>query len=140
MPRRRPRSKESHDTFLPEAELETLAALHQLGEAEAAQVREALASFRPMTHASMATLLRRLEERGLVEHRKAESGRAFLYRATVGARSTYRSLITRVLERVFRGDPLALFSSLVDSRPLDERELARLRTLVDELGARRKKR
>jgi BlaI family penicillinase repressor len=140
MPRRRPRSKDSQDTFLPEAELETLAALHQLGEAEASRVREALAGFRPMTHASIATLLRRLEERGLVEHRKADSGRAFLYRATVGARATHGALIRRVLERVFGGDPLALFSSLVDSRPLDARELARLRTLVDALDARRKKR
>lgn len=140
MPRRRQRSKESQDTFLPDAELETLAALHRLGETEAARLREALSAFRPMTHASMATLLRRLEARELVRRRKADGGRAFLYRATVGARTTYRSLVQRILERVFGDDALALFSTLVDSRPLDDREVARLRALVDELGTGRKKR
>jgi len=140
MTRRRPRSKESTDSFLPEAELETLAALHELGEAEASQLRGALAKFRPMTHASMATLLRRLEERGLVSHCKAESGKAFVYSATVRPTATYRSLMKRVLERVFRNDALALVSTLVDAKPLKDEEIDRLRTLVDELDSRRRKR
>ena len=122
---------------LPDAELEVLACLHDLGEAEVVEIRRALARFRPLSHASVSTLLRRLESRGLVARRKGPVGKSLLYAALPAAQATYRSLLNRMLDRVFAGDPVRLVSSLVSSRRLSRDELRRLRSIVDDLEANR---
>jgi predicted transcriptional regulator len=122
---------------LPDAELEVLACLHELGEVEVAEIRRALARFRPLSHASVSTLLRRLEGRGLVSRRKGPVGKSLLWAALPSAQATYRGLLTRLLDRVFAGDPVRLVSSLVSSRRLSGDELRRLRSIVDELEAKR---
>lgn len=124
------------DEPLPEAELEVLVRLHQAGEAEASEIRRRLAPVRPLSHASVMTLLGRLEAKGLVRRRKAEVGKAFVYSATRDPETTYRGVIGRVLERVFAGDPVALVSSLFGARAPNEQQLERLRSLVEELEAK----
>ncbi|HEU4520573.1 MAG TPA: BlaI/MecI/CopY family transcriptional regulator [Thermoanaerobaculia bacterium] len=132
MIRRKSRTTGSDD-FLPEAELEVLAVLHEQGEAEAAAIRDALAPYRRLTHASVATLLRRLEDRGLVTRRKADSGRAFVYSATRKAAGTQRGIIERMLQRIFRDRPVSLVASLFEVRTPDENEIAELRSLLDSM-------
>jgi predicted transcriptional regulator len=133
-PRRRPRSPDNPgDDSLPEAELEVLACLHAAGEAEAAEVRRRLSPFRPMSHASVLTLLRRLERKDLVRRRPAATGKAHLYRAVPEPGATYRGVAGRLLRRVFAGDAVSLVASVFDGRPPDAEELARLRALVAEL-------
>ena len=119
--------------LLPEAELELLAFLHAHGESDPGTVRQAVHAFRPLSHSSVATLLRRLEGRGLVVRRKAPSGKAFLYRATQEAGSTYRGVLARLVKRVFRGDRMSLVSTLFDARKPTEAEIAELQDLVDRL-------
>jgi predicted transcriptional regulator len=139
MVRRKSRSPEAPPDagLLPEAELELLAFLHTHGEADPGAVREAVRTFRPLSHSSVVTLLRRLEARGLVVRRKAPAGKAFLYRATREAGSTYRSVLARLVKRVFRGDRVSLVSTLFDVRKPTEAEIAELQDLVDRLQAPR---
>ena len=118
---------------LPDAELEVLAVLHQRGESDATELRLALEAYRPMGHASISTLLRRLEARGLVTRRRAEQGKAYLYTPVPKAADTYRSTIRRLLERVFRNDSLSLVSALFSVRPPSEKEARELRRLVHGL-------
>lgn len=124
---------------LPEAELEVLACVHQQGEAEAAAIRERLNPFRPMTHASVVTLLRRLEDKSLVTKRKGERGKAFIYSATQEPGTTYRQVVGRLLDRVFGGSKLTLVSSLFESKAPTEEELAQLSELVDRLHGKKRK-
>jgi len=135
MVRRKSRSPEAPPDagLLPEAELELLAFLHGHGEADPGTVRQAVQAFRPLSHSSVVTLLRRLEARGLVARRKAPKGKAFLYRATSEAGSTYRGVLARLVKRVFRGDRLSLVSTLFDVRKPTEAEIAELQHLVDRL-------
>ena len=114
-----------------------MACLHEFGEVEVAEIRRALARFRPLSHASVSTLLRRLERRGLVARRKGPVGKSLLWSALPSAQTTYRGLLARLLDRVFAGDPVRLVSSLVSSRRLSTEELRRLRSIVDELEAKR---
>ena len=136
-PRAQSKSPEAAAAQLPEAELEVLACLHRLGEAEVAEIRRALERFRPLSHASVSTLLRRLERRGLVSRRKGPVGKTLLYAPLPAAQATYRGLLTRLLDRVFADDPVRLVSSLLSARRLSPEELRRLRSIVDDLGARR---
>jgi predicted transcriptional regulator len=132
----RPRGAGERAATLPEAELETLAALHELGEAEVREVRARLAAFRALGHASVTTLLRRLEEKGLVRRRRADHGKAFLYSAVPAADVTYGGVVRRLLARVFGGDGVALVSSLFSVSPPDRTEVERLRSLLAELERR----
>ncbi len=118
---------------IPEAELEVLACLDRLGGATARQLREAMGSYRPMAHGSVMTLLKRLEARGLVGHRKAASGKAFVFHPTEEARSTYAGVLERLRERIFGGDAVALMASLFDAAPPDADQIVELQALIDRL-------
>jgi len=137
--RRRPRSPDSppHQSLLPEAELEVLAVLRTAGEATAAEVREGLAPFRPMSHASVSTLLARLGRKRLVRRRKATVGKAYLYSASAGSSKPFGREVERVVKRLFGGDSADLFASLLGEHEPSRDELERLKGLVDELWRER---
>lgn len=121
---------------LPDAELEVLASLWRGGAATVRQVREAMQEYRPMSHASAFTLLRRLEAKGLVRREKAPAGKAFVFRPTTRPGRTYRRVVKDLLDRVFGGSPVTMVSSLFETRPPTKEELDELQALLD--GLRRK--
>jgi predicted transcriptional regulator len=131
-------SRKSGD-FVPEAELEVLAALDEHGEADAMTLRASLAPYRPLSHASVVTLLRRLEARGLVDRRKADSGKAFVYFPTREARETFREILDRMLTRIFRDRPVSLVASLFDVRKPSAKEIDELRSLLDDIQRKKKR-
>lgn len=122
----------------PDAELEVLACLWRRGEATAREIRETMAPYRPLAHASVVTLLTRLEGKGLVRRRKAETGKAFVYSATKAPTSTQRRVVGDLVERIFGGDGNALVASLVESQEMDAGQIEHLQELLD--GLKRKKR
>jgi predicted transcriptional regulator len=124
---------------LPEAELEVLACLLRQGPATAAQIRQSLASFRPLTHGSVLTLLKRLSERGLVTREKSGQGKAFAYRPTRRSSPSFRKVLKRLMERVFGGDPVALVAALLESSPPNPEEVLQIRKMLDELQNREAK-
>ena len=123
----------------PEAELEVLACLREKGEQDARAVRQALEEVRPLSHSSVATLLRRLESKGLVERRPAPVGKAFLYRASERSAAAVDGVLRRLVARVFGGDRLSVVSTLY-SGPVNEKDVRNLRRLVDELRRRERRR
>ena len=125
---------------LPEAELEVLACLWQRGEATAREVREAIEPYRPLAHASVLTLLGRLESKGLIARRKADTGKAFVYRPTKKPDPTYRRLMADTLERVFGGNGIAMVASLFAAKAPTAEELTELENLLDDLKRRQKRR
>ena len=111
-----------------------LAVLFDAEEATARTVREQLAKKRPMAHGSVVTLLRRLEDRGLVRRRPAETGRAFVYFPTKKAFHTQLGIVERMLRRIFRDRPVSLVASLFEVRKPDAKEIAQLRSLLDTMA------
>ena len=91
-----------------------------------------------MTHGSTMTLLGRLEEKSLVTRRKADSGKAYVYRPTARATTTLKQQPRKLLQRVFGGDLVLFVSSLLESTPPDEAELDELQSMLDELKQRKK--
>lgn len=120
------------DDALPDAEMEVLAVLHTRGPSDAAEIRHALKGYRPMTHASVLTLLGRLEAKGLVSREKAPVGKAFVYSATAPKR-VYGGLMRRMLRRIFGDDPAKLVATLFDARPPTAEELRQIRELVERM-------
>jgi len=118
---------------LPDAELDVMTCLWNTTVATARQIRETLHNRRPMAHASVCTLLNRLEAKGLVVRERAPEGKAFLYRAITQPDRAHRRLVRNLLDRVFGGNGVALVASLLESRPPTESEISELERLLKDL-------
>ncbi|HVX60932.1 MAG TPA: BlaI/MecI/CopY family transcriptional regulator [Pirellulales bacterium] len=125
---------------LPDAELEVMACLWKHGAMSARQVREAMAAYRPMTHAAVSTLLKRLQDKGMAAREKGPVGKAFLFRAAVPPRRTYRRIVAELTERIFGGNGLALVSTLFETHPPTAEQIDELQRLVDRHRPGRKPR
>jgi BlaI family penicillinase repressor len=129
-----------HDPKFPEAEADVLAALFDAEEATARALREALERRRPMAHGTVVTLLRRLEARGLVKRRKADQGKAFVYRPAKGHARTFGPGASSLVQRAFGGRPAALVASLFETRPPSAQEIDELEALVEQLRQDKRRR
>lgn len=92
--------------------------------ATAEQVREALQARYPLKDSSVRTLLRRLEARGLLTHRV--SGKVFVYRAKLPARSVAARAVQHIIDRFCAGSVEQFLVGMVDEQVLPLRELERL--------------
>lgn len=117
---------------IPDAELEVLACLWKHGQLTARSIRERMADYRPMTHAAVSTLLKRLQDKGMVAREKGPVGKAFLYRAQGNPRKTYRRIVGDLIERIFSGSGTALISTLLEAHPLSAEEIDELQKLLDD--------
>ncbi len=94
------------------------------------EVWAALGSTRAPT--TIATMLKKMEGRGLVEHRA--EGRQFIYRPLVSEAEVRRSLVGELCKRLFDGDANSLMAHLVQEREIDAGDLERLRARIAEAG------
>ena len=115
---------------LSDLQLAIMRCLWQHGEATSAQVHRDLEPERGLAPTTVATMLRRMEARGVIDHRTA--GRQFIYRAIVSEGDVRRTMVGELTGRLFRGDPAALVNHILTEGEIDARELARLRALIDE--------
>lgn len=91
---------------LTDLQLGVMQVLWKEGEATAAEVRLGLAGTRSLAPTTVATMLARLERKGLVAHRTR--GRKYVFHARVGEEEVRRALVDGVLRRFFGGDRAAL--------------------------------
>ncbi len=117
------------------AELDILQMLWERGASTAREIREAIEPHRPLAHASVATILNRLHQKGLVEFRKADRGKAFLYEARHEQEHVQSSAVKKFARRLFAGDAVSLVSALVETEPLSPRQIQELRRMLDEQEA-----
>ena len=108
--------------------------LWERGEATTAEVHEALREARGLAPTTIATMLRKMEDKGVVAHRAF--GRQFVYRPTVTEDLVRRSMVGELVERLFGGDPKALVAHLVSEHEIAPGELGELRRRVG--GGRRR--
>lgn len=106
-----------------------MAVLWERGEATTADVHEALRAERGLALTTIATMLRKMEDKGVVAHRA--EGRQFVYRPTVTQAAVRESMVGELVERVFGGDANALVAHLVSQHEIDARELSSLRRRLD---------
>ena len=121
---------------LGELQLAILRTLWQQGEASVAEVHETLRD-RRLALTTIATMLRKMEEKGLVQHR--ENGRQFLYRSKVDPDLVQKNLVGELVTRLFDGDPLALVNHLLRAGDIELAELDELRRTVADAERRQKK-
>lgn len=119
---------------LTELQISILRLLWTGGERTVAEIWEALHAERGLAQTTVATLLTRLERRGVVA-RRAEQ-RQYLYRALVTEAEVRRSMVEELTDRLFEGDVTALVNHLLTSQEIAPGDLARLRTMIDAAESR----
>ena len=115
---------------LTELQLDILRVLWTKGEQPVAAVHAALAPTRDLAPTTVATLLKRLANRGIVTHRT--EGRQFLYRALVSEEEATRTMLDETLDKLFAGDVPAMMAQLLRSRDVAAGDLERIRALLDD--------
>ena len=118
---------------LTDLQLSVMRVLWARGEATVYDVQEGLRPERDLANATVATLLTRLEKRGVVA-RRAE-GRHHLYRALVDEAVVRRSMVAELRDMLFGGSSAALISHLLDGREIAEGDLERVKRMLEEHDA-----
>lgn len=98
-----------------------------------AQLHADLQGEKELAYTTIATMLRKMEARGLVKHRA--EGRTFLYRAAVPEKAVTQGLANHLVDRLFEGSLTDVVSHLLSTREVCLEELSELERLI----ARRKK-
>jgi len=113
---------------LTDLQIEIMRVLWTRGEATVLEVHRELHPTRRLAQATVATLLARLEKKGVLEHRSV--GRQFVFRARVSEAEVRRAALVRVADRLFGGDIPALVRQLLGERPVGPGELDEIRALL----------
>jgi BlaI family transcriptional regulator, penicillinase repressor len=113
------------DVVLSDVQIALMRVLWARGECSTAEVAEVLAQERGMKHTTAATLLTRLEKRGVVALRR--DARQLYYTALISEPEVRRSMVSELLGSLFGGDARALVSHLVAEEEIAPGDLERLR-------------
>ncbi len=108
-------------------EMDVMAVLWALESATVAQVRDRLED--DLAYNTVLTVLRILQSKGLVAHRKV--GRAHWFHPTLERGEAGRTLLGRLRDKVFAGSGEMLMTQLVSDEELSPEALRRLRGLLD---------
>jgi BlaI family transcriptional regulator, penicillinase repressor len=123
--------KKSHRLHrLGDLQLRILQLLWERRELPAAGVHAALQPERSLAPTTVATMLAKMEARGLLVHR--EQGRAFIYRPAVEAGEVTRGLGDYFVQRLFAGSVAGAVMHLLRTGEVSRRELDQLEKLIKE--------
>ena len=121
--------KARRKTVLPtRAELRLLQVLWQLGQATVEEVVNHSHSSPKPNYKTVQTLLRIMEQKGLVRH--ASRGRVFVFEPRVTREEVGRLSVRTLMEQTFGGSPAELLVNLLEAGPANENELDELEALI----------
>lgn len=113
-----------------DGELAILRVLWDAGPSGLGAIHEALEAARPVAVTTVATMLKTMLEKGLVE--RGDGPKGYVWSARLTRKAAATGLIGKVVSHVFDGSARRLVAHLIEDGELDERERAELRRLLDE--------
>jgi BlaI family transcriptional regulator, penicillinase repressor len=115
---------------LGDLQLKIMKVLWERSQATVAEVHESLPAEADLAYTTIATMLRKMEARGLVSHRVEE--RKFLYRPLVKEREVANKMSAHFIEGLFEGSLANMVSHLLKTQEISREELERLAKLIAE--------
>ena len=128
---------DARDVALSELQIAVMRVLWQRAEASVVDIAAILGEERGLKYTTVATLLTRLEKRGVVAQRR--EGRQLVYHAQVTEPNVRRSMVADLIGSLFGGDPHALVAHLVKESEIAPGDLERVRKRLVKGGTRRQK-
>jgi predicted transcriptional regulator len=114
---------------LTELQIAVLRLLWERGEASVAEIWEALYAERKLAQTTVATIVARLQRRGVLTRRTRD--RQFVYKTLLTEADVQHSMVSELTERLFAGDVTALVSHLLSARDMSPGDLARVREMIE---------
>ncbi|MEM8713419.1 MAG: BlaI/MecI/CopY family transcriptional regulator [Planctomycetota bacterium] len=108
--------------------------LWERGEMPVADVHQALLEERGLALTTIATMLTKMEKKGVVSRRI--EGRGFVYAASISEKEVNRSMVSDLTDQLFRGDAAALVSHLLTEQQIDRGELNAIKELIERHATR----
>ena len=115
---------------LSEAQLEIMNVVWERGSCTVSEVVEALNKQRPIARNTVLTVMTRLSEKGWLIQETV--GRAHRYVAARKRASVQKSMVRRLLDAAFGGNPDGLIMAMVDDGALSAEDLEQIRRRLDE--------
>ena len=115
------------DLHLTQRELDIMSVLWDLGEATVTEVRDRVDP--DLAYTSISTMIRTLEAKGFVGHRRGE-GKTHVYFPAIDPETAGESALGRMLDKIYGGSPIKLLAHLVEQRKLSSKEIERMRALL----------
>jgi predicted transcriptional regulator len=117
--------------LLTDVELEFMTVLWRLGEGSVNDVIEQLPPERKVAYTSVSTILRILEQKGVLGARKEGRGHVYVPKLS---KSEYEAMtLQHVVNKVFGGTPVALVRQLLGSVKMKPEEVTELKNLLHKL-------
>jgi predicted transcriptional regulator len=114
---------------LTDGELRLMQVLWEKGQATVSEVLLELKAPKP-AYNTVLTLLRIMERKGYVSHRK--DGRAFIFLPTIGRADASRNALQTLVDRFFEGSPRLLMLNLLKDERLAPDVLRQLKDRIEE--------
>jgi predicted transcriptional regulator len=126
-------------TTIPDSELDVLKVLWDRGQATVREVLETLrAAGRQWSYATVATLLDRLETKGVITSDRSEL--AFVYRPVISSHEVRQKRVSNLVDKLYQGEPGLLVLHLLKSHPLDPKQAKEVRAVLEDMTGEKKKR
>jgi predicted transcriptional regulator len=123
---------------IPDSELDVLKVLWDRGQATVREVLETLrAAGRQWSYATVATLLDRLETKGVITSDRSEL--AFVYKPTITTHEVRQKRLNSLVDKLYEGEPGLLVLHLLKSHPLDASQAKEVRAVLEEMTAEKPK-
>ena len=113
---------------LTDGEVRLMRVLWRQGPSTVAAIVGVIAGDNPPAYNTVQTMMRILERKGFVSHRK--DGRAFVFQALVDESHARKHAIRHVLDRFFDNSPGSLVLSLLEHEDVPASEVRQLRELI----------
>ena len=116
-------------------ELEIMHVIWDRGKATVQEVKDALREAHPGAYSTFLTMMRRMENKGVLEHQMHEDGRTYVYKPLVSREEVSESMFQDIYDRLCHGSSERLFSAinaLFQDEKITPEELQCLRKIVAE--------
>lgn len=124
--------EQANDRLLTEVELELMTIIWNLGKATVKEVVTHLTKDRNLAYTTVATVMKVLEQKGLLECKKETYAHLFI---PVVSKVEYEAVcLDHMVTHVFDGEPLALVQRLLHANKLSKEEIIKIENLLKNLA------
>ncbi len=117
---------------IPDSELDVIKVLWDRGQGTVREILETLrAAGRQWSYATVATLLDRLETKGMVTSDRSEL--AFVYKPAITEQEVQQKRLNSLVDKLYQGEPGLLVLHLLKSHALAPDQAREVRKLLDEM-------
>lgn len=115
-----------------DTELEILQILWDQGPASLSSICEAMRQNRDVATTTVSTMLKVMDQKGLVRRKDAKGQRGSLWLAAVTRQRAARGMVGKLIDRVFEGSTQKLVAHIISERKLSDADRETLKGLLED--------